>query len=101
MAAALMVSTIGGFPPSQGEALRLRIPQLLWKVLVRRIFGAVTSFRLVSASSIHFIGKSARDAPVGLLWRAHVMNTVPRSGVIPDMGRLSRADVDATAAVLP
>lgn len=32
MAAALMVSAIAGFPEGQAEALRLRLPQLLWKV---------------------------------------------------------------------
>lgn len=32
VAAALMVSVIAGFPEGQAEALRLRLPQLLWKV---------------------------------------------------------------------
>ena len=32
VAAALMVSAVAGFPEGQAEALRLQLPQLLWKV---------------------------------------------------------------------
>lgn len=32
----MMVSAIGGFPEGQAEALRLRLPQLLWKVHTTR-----------------------------------------------------------------
>lgn len=36
MVSAVMVSAIGGFPEGQAQALRLRLPQLLWKVHTTR-----------------------------------------------------------------
>ena len=44
MTAALMSSVVGDFPEGQAEALRLQLPQLLWKVrLGGKICCAVTS----------------------------------------------------------
>lgn len=56
MVAALMASAIGGCPEGQAEALRLRLPQLLWKVTNR--------FR--PKLSLGFFPYSETEAVVGL-----------------------------------
>lgn len=48
MAAALMMSAVGSFQEGQAEMLRLRLPQLLWKVSVlKKLCFVQTSLRLM------------------------------------------------------